>query len=321
MAMLMKGIWCPSCDEADLQASGLHNKGFNDWITIDGKASPTGDQSFLWEEGRYHLYVSLACPFAHRTLLMRSILGLSDAVSVSIVAPKRKEDGWHFDQSGEYVDSIMEKQLLREIYLEDSPSYSGRVSVPVLWDKKQKKIVSNDSGDILRMLDQISNESPLFSSKELLKEIDNLNEFIQTNINFGVYQCGFSNGQEAYREGFAALFDALDHLEKLLQNQRYLLGNQITECDWRLFTTLIRFDSVYYVHFKTNKKRIEDYPNLSNYLRDLYQYPGVEETVDMEHIKVHYYYSHNFINPSQIVPLGPELNLDRPHNRERLVSQ
>lgn len=313
MALLIKGVWCPPCDEADLQAAGVADEGFHRWISqksVDG---------YTPDSGRYHLYASWACPFAHRAYLYRSLLGLQNKIGLSIVAPKRTEEGWHFEPATAFADDVSGHPYLRDVYLSANPDFSGRVSVPVLWDKQTQTIVSNDSAEIMRMLDTAYNDQPRFFIPALEQEIDQLNDFMQTHINFGVYRCGFAEDQTSYEEAFDALFSALDELDDRLSRQRYLLGNQLTECDWRLFTTLLRFDSVYYIHFKTNLRRIADYPNLSNYLRELYQYPGVAETVDMDYIKTHYFYSHNFINPRRIVPKGPDFDLDTPHNRATLT--
>lgn len=312
MAVLVKGVWCPPCDEADLQAAGATDTGFHHWITKDGLPGPSGEGGFAAESGRYHLYASWACPFAHRACLYRSIFGLQADIGLSIVAPKRSEEGWHFEPDTAYCDELFGHQYLREIYLKAQPDYSGRVSVPVLWDKKSHTIVSNDSAEIMRMLDLAFNDKPRFFDKGKSAEIDALNEAIQKSVNFGVYRCGFAVDQSAYDQAFDELFQALDELERRLAKQSYLLGDCLTECDWRLFTTLVRFDAVYYVHFKTNLRRIEDYPNLSRYLRVLYRYPGVAETVDMDYIKSHYYYSHDFINPRRIVARGPELAFSAP---------
>lgn len=312
MAVLVKGVWCPPCDESDLQAAGVTDEGFHNWITKDSAVGYTPDA------GRYHLYGSWACPFAHRAYLYRSLLGLKDKIGLSIVAPKRTDEGWHFEAGTEFTDDVLGHPYLRDVYVSASSDFSGRVSVPVLWDKQTQTIVSNDSAEIMRMLDVAYNDEPMFFLPHLAQEIDELNQFMQSAINFGVYRCGFAEDQASYDKAFDALFSALDELDTRLGKQRYLLGEQLTECDWRLFTTLVRFDAVYFVHFKTNQRRIEDYPNLSNYLRELYQVPGVAETVDMDYIKTHYFYSHNFINPRRIIPRGPALDLNRPHNRDQL---
>jgi putative glutathione S-transferase len=265
------------------------------------------------ESGRYHLYVSLACPWAHRTLIFRILKNLESHISVSVVSPDMLEHGWTFDTtSGSSGDQINNFKYLYEVYTATDAKYSGRVTVPVLWDKKTKKIVNNESSSIIRILNKdfnalTKNEDDYYPDK-LQKKIDEINAFIYENINNGVYKCGFATTQEAYEEAYKSLFSALDYIESILTSNRYLVGNNITEADWRLFTTLIRFDEVYYSHFKCNKKRIEDYPNLSAYRRELYQWPGIAQTTDFAHIKRHYYFSHIMINPTQIVPVGPEIN-------------
>jgi putative glutathione S-transferase len=269
--------------------------------------------------GRYHLYVSLACPWAHRTLIFRRIKKLTEAIEVSCVAPRMLSEGWEFSE--EWPDHLNGKSRLYEIYLMADPTYTGRVTVPVLWDKERETIVSNESADIIRMLnsafDEFGDASLDFYPEPLRAEIDALNHVVYENVNNGVYRAGFARSQEAYEEAFRALFNTLDELDQRLDDQRFLMGDPLTEADWRLFTTILRFDAVYYVHFKCNRRRIVDYPNLSGYLRDLFQMPGVKETVDFSHIKQHYYFSHVRINPTRIVPLGPLLILDAPHDRDR----
>ena len=293
---------------------------FRNWITADGSAGPTGDAGFAAESGRYHLYVSYACPWAHRTLIFRALKGLEPHISVSAVAPLMLTNGWEFG-AGELQDPLYDSKFLHQIYTRNQSDYSGRVTVPVLWDKQREVIVNNESAEIIRMLNSAFNgltgNDDDFYPAELHDEIHAINDVVYDQVNNGVYKCGFATTQEAYEEAFHALFETLDQLEQRLAGQRYLVGNRQTEADWRLFTTLLRFDPVYVGHFKTNLKRIVDYPNLYNYLRDLYQVPGVSGTVHMDHIKQHYYGSHSTINPTGIVPLGPELDLTAPHDRRK----
>ncbi|MGY0712646.1 glutathione S-transferase family protein [Azospirillum argentinense] len=283
---------------------------FRNWVRADGSTP------FQPEAGRYHLFVSLACPWAHRTLILRKLKGLEDAIGVTVVDALMREEGWTFPEP----DPITGSTRLHEVYTKADPTYSGRVTVPVLWDRKTGTIVSNESAEIVRMLnrefDAFGDASLDFYPAELAEEIDRLNAFVYDRVNNGVYKAGFATSQEKYEQAFDALFAALDELDERLGGQRYLLGNRQTEADWRLFTTLVRFDAVYVGHFKCNLRRIADYPNLSGYLRDLYQVPGVAETVDFYHIKRHYYASHTMINPTGVVPKGPALDLDAPHGRD-----
>ncbi|MGR0186055.1 glutathione S-transferase family protein [Azospirillum aestuarii] len=283
---------------------------FRNWVRADGSTP------FQSEAGRYHLFVSLACPWAHRTLILRKLKGLEDAIGVTVVDPLMREEGWTFPEP----DPITGSTRLHEVYTKADPTYSGRVTVPVLWDKTTGTIVSNESAEIVRMLnrefDAFGDASLDFYPAELAEEIDRLNAFVYDRVNNGVYKAGFATSQEKYEQAFDALFAALDELDERLAGRRYLLGNRQTEADWRLFTTLVRFDAVYVGHFKCNLRRIADYPNLSGYLRDLYQVPGVAETVDFHHIKRHYYASHTMINPTGVVPKGPALDLDSPHGRD-----
>jgi len=273
------------------------------------------------ERGRYHLYVSLACPWAHRTVVFRTLKGLEDVIGMTVVDPLRDHRGWAFtDRPGCGPDPINAFRFLSEAYLATDPDFEGRVTVPVLWDKTERVIVNNESSEIIRMLnsefDAWGDSSLDFYPEPLRAEIDGVNEMVYANVNNGVYRTGFATTQEAYEESFATLFATLDRLEQRLCAQRYLVGDRLTEADWRLFTTLIRFDAVYVGHFKCNLRRIVDYPNLWAYLRDLYQHPGVAGTVNFEHIKSHYYVTHSNINPTRVVPLGPELDLREPHGRE-----
>jgi len=290
---------------------------FRNWITADGSAGPTGRAGFKAETGRYHLYVSYACPWANRTLIFRKIKGLEKMISISVVHWHMAEEGWTFDDgAGVIPDPIFNAPYLRDIYLKANNRYSGRVTVPVLWDKKTNTIVSNESAEIIRMFnsafDALGAVEGDYYPEKLREDINALNARIYDTVNNGVYKAGFATTQEAYEEALIPLFETLDWLEQRLQTQRYLASNQITEADWRLFTTLIRFDPVYVGHFKCNLRRLVDYPNLWAYTRDLYQQPGVAETINMAHIKNHYYGSHTSINPSGVVPLGPTLNFNSP---------
>jgi len=295
---------------------------FRNWITATGEAGISGTGGFQAEPGRYHLYVSLACPWAHRTLIFRKLKGLEDVISVSIAHWFMGENGWSFeDGEGVIPDTVNATTYLKEIYALARPGYAGRITVPVLWDRQAKTIVNNESAEIIRMFnsafDGIGARPGDYYPQPLREEIDVLNERIYGTLNNGVYRCGFARSQEAYDEAVVPLFETLEFLEDRLSRQRYLTGSSVTEADWRLFTTLVRFDPVYVGHFKCNLKRIVDYPNLSGYVRDLYQRPGLAETVNMEHIKRHYYGSHESINPRRIVPLGPEFDYSQPHDRAR----
>lgn len=326
MGLLVEGKWQDRW--YDTKSTGgkfvrSHSQ-WRDFVTVDGKPAKGRTRGFKAEPGRYHLYVSLACPWAHRTLIFRALKKLEDIISVSVVHHYMGENGWTFrTDDGATGDTLYGLDFLHQIYTMADPTYSGRVTVPVLWDKKEKTIVSNESSEIIRMLnsafDEWGDASVDFYPEALRGEIDAVNELVYPSINNGVYRAGFATTQGAYEEAFNELFAALDTLEGRLSRQRYLVGNTLTEADWRLFTTLVRFDPVYVGHFKTNLRRIADYPNLSNYLRELYQVPGVAETVNMLHIKAHYYGSHTGINPTGIVPVGPELDLDAPHNRVKLL--
>ena len=297
---------------------------YRHWITRDGSAGPSGDAGFKAEPGRYHLYVSLACPWAHRTLIVRALKGLQEQISFDVVHPLMLEQGWTFDSDFPAAtgDRVNQHQFMHQIYTQCEPSYTGRVTVPVLWDKQNQTIVSNESSEIIRMLNTAFNEigaTDLDLYPEALRsEIDQWNEFIYEPVNNGVYKSGFATTQAAYDEAVVNLFEHLDRLEERLTTRRYLVGDQLTEADIRLFTTLIRFDPVYVQHFKCDRKRIAEYPALSNYLRDIYQQPGVAETCDLDHIRHHYYRSHPTINPHGIISYGPEFDLMAPHGRESL---
>jgi glutathionyl-hydroquinone reductase len=289
---------------------------FRNRVTADGSSG------YPAEPRRYHLYVSLACPWAHRTLIFRKLKRLEDAISISIVHPLMLEDGWVFsDEPGCIPDIVNGLRYMREVYVKAKPDYTGRVSVPVLWDKKTGAMVNNESSEIIRMLnrefDAFTDAREDYYPAALRADIDAVNEVVYETINNGVYRCGFATTQEAYERAFGRLFAGLDAMEARLAGSRYLVGDRVTEADWRLFPTLVRFDAVYVGHFKCNRQRIADYPNLSNYLRELHQVPGVADTVNMDHIKRHYYGSHRHINPTGIVPAGPALDFDAPHDRAR----
>ena len=323
MGLLQNGKWVDQWYDTKSNGGHFVRKApqFRSWVSADGAAGPSGDSGFKAEPGRYHLYVSLACPWAHRTLIFRALKGLEQMISISVVHWYMAEDGWTFDVGdGVVPDTVNAVTLMHEIYTKAMPDYSGRVTVPVLWDKQTKTIVSNESSEIIRMLntafDAVGAKVGDYYPPDLRSEIDSLNERIYTTVNNGVYRCGFATTQEAYEQAITPLFDTLDWLEDRLRAKRYLTGDQITEADWRLFTTLIRFDVVYVGHFKCNIRRIADYPNLSEYLRDLYQQPGIAKTVNLEHIKKHYYESHETINPSRVVPKGPVVDFMAPHNRK-----
>lgn len=297
---------------------------FRNWITHDGSPGPSGEGGFTAEPDRYHLYVSYACPWAHRTLIYRTLKGLEGVISVSVVHPLMPEESWVF---AEYPcateDHINGSEYLYEVYLKANLYFDGLVTVPVLWDKNRETIVNNESSEIIRMLnssfDQFAENSDLDLYPEALQgQIDAINKPIYDNVNNGVYRAGFATTQSAYDRAFDHLFTTLDELEAHLSSQRYLVGDQITEADWRLFTTLVRFDAVYYNHFKTNKKRLIEYPNLWAYTRELYQVPSVAKTVNMDHIKYHYFASHRSINPTGIVPKGPDIDFLIPHRRENV---
>jgi putative glutathione S-transferase len=313
--MMIDGEWQKEKYQADPKGRFLRNPTtFRHWITADGSSG------FKAETNRYHLYVSYACPWAHRTLIMRQLKGLEEVISLSIVDPLMADEGWEFSEFPSSIpDTVNGANYLREIYAKAEPKYTGRVTVPVLWDKQKNIIVSNESREIIRMFDwefeSLARHQVNFCPRELKEEVDKTIDAIYQPINNGVYRSGFATSQEAYEEAVTELFETLNYWEKVLEKQRYLCGNALTEADFCMFTTLLRFDPVYYVHFKCNIRHIWDYPNLWNYLKELYQYPGVKETCNLEHIKRHYYMSHPHINPSGIIPKGPIINLDEPHNR------
>ena len=315
MGLLVDGKWHDQWYDTDESGGRFirSDSQFRNWITPDGSPGPTGEGGFKAEPNRYHLYVSYACPWASRALIMRSLKGLEDIISVSAVNPLMKENGWTFEPGeGVIADPVIDADFMYEIYTKVDPDYSGRVTVPVLYDLKKNKIVNNESSEIMRMFnssfDGLNSIDGDFAPEELLPEIDEVNERIYDAINNGVYKAGFATEQDVYEEEVMKLFTELDRLEDHLEANDFLVGNRITEADWRLFTTLVRFDSVYHGHFKCNLKQLVDYPNLWRYTRELYNWPGVAKTVNFDHIKEHYYRSHDTINPNGIVPKGPDLD-------------
>ncbi|MBO9587245.1 glutathione S-transferase family protein [Devosia sp.] len=316
MGQLIDGKWSDKWYDTSKTGGKFvrSQSGFRNWITADGSPGPTGEGGYAAEAGRYHLYVSLACPWAHRTLIFRKLKELESLISVSIVSPKMPDEtGWSFKtDEGSTGDTLLGKDFLHQVYTAAKPDYTGRVTVPVLWDKKTNTIVSNESAEIIRMFNTAFNEltgnTDDYYPEALREPIDAINARVYDDINNGVYKAGFATTQAAYEEAANKLFDALDWAEELLSENAYLTGDTITEADWRLFTTLVRFDAVYFGHFKCNRWQIADYPNLSHYLKALYEVPGVKETVDIGHIQTHYYWSHITINPHRIVPIGPQLS-------------
>lgn len=325
MGLLVDGKWQDQWYDTKSTGGRFERSGsqFRNWITRDGSPGPSGNGGFQAEAGRYHLYVSYACPWAHRTLIMRALKGLESLIDVSVVGMTMLENGWTFEtQDGSSGDPLFDKVFLHEIYTKADPDYSGRVTVPVLWDKKQHTIVSNESADIIRMFnsafDHLGAKPGDYWPEGLRADIELVNERIYHTVNNGVYKSGFATTQAAYLEAVEPLFQSLDWLEEKLSRSRYLMGNRLTEADIRLFTTLVRFDPVYVGHFKCNIRMLKDYPNLWAYTRDIYTWAGVADTVHMDHIKTHYYGSHKTINPTGVVPAGPDLNLNEPHRREAL---
>lgn len=327
MGLLIDGKWHDQWYENDRDGQFQRETAKRrHWVTADGSAGPDGYAGFKAEAGRYHLYVSLACPWAHRTLIYRALKQLDDVIGVSVVSWLMAEHGWTFDPStGSSGDALDGFDYLHQRYTADEANYTGRVTVPVLWDCKQGRIVNNESAEIIRMLnsafDGLTGSKLDLYPEHLRGEIDALNARIYPAVNNGVYRAGFATGQQAYERAFDELFAELDWLDRRLSAQRFLTGEYLTEADWRLFTTIVRFDPVYHGHFKCNLRRIKDYHNLYGWLRELYQWPGVAETVDFHHIKSHYCASHRNINANGIVPKGPALDLDEPHNRDRLPSR
>ncbi len=327
MGLLVDGIWKNEWYDT-AKSGGRFERSvsqFRDWVTADGAPAGGRTRGFRAEPGRYHLYVSLACPWAHRTLIVRKLKKLEDVISVDVVHHFMGEHGWTFRrEDGATGDSLFGSDYLHQIYTRADPDYSGRVTVPVLWDKQTGTIVSNESSEIIRMLnrafDEWGDDAVDLSPEALLPEIDAINARIYPAINNGVYRAGFATTQAAYEEAFDTLFTALDEVEERLSESRYLVGGRLTEADVRLFTTLVRFDPVYYGHFKCNLRQIRDYPNLWGYVRDIYRTQGIAGTGDMLHIKAHYYGSHDTINPTRIVPKGPEIDFSTPHDRDRFAA-
>ena len=332
MGLLQDGKWVDRWYDTESTGGAFKRSdaGFRNWVTADGSAGPTGEGGFKAEAGRYHLYVSHACPWANRTMIMRSLKGLDDAIGVSVVDWFMAEHGWQFtlldnrppaedDGTEEVGDRLFGLDFLHQVYTRAKPDYSGRVTVPVLWDTERGTIVSNESSEIIRMLngafDAVGATEGDYYPADLRERIDEINARVYSTVNNGVYKCGFATKQSAYEDAFGPLFESLDWLEELLGRHRYLCGDRLTEADIRLFTTLVRFDPVYFGHFKCNRQRICDYPNLWNYTLDIYQTPGVAQTIHLDHIKNHYYASHDTINPTRIVPRGPRIDYTAPHDR------
>lgn len=316
MGLLQQGQWVDKWYDTDNNEGEFRRQDshFRNWLTPNGEAGPNGEPGFKAEPGRYHLYVSLACPWAHRTLIFRQLKQLQDYIDVTVVEPVMLENGW------EMSDPLYDFDFAYQLYLKADVRYEGRVTVPVLWDKQTQTIVSNESSEIIRMFNtafnHLTGNTADYYPQALHSAIDTVNDRVYDTINNGVYRAGFATTQQAYEEAFHSLFDSLDWVEGVLSKQRYLAGDQLTEADWRLFTTLIRFDAVYFGHFKTNRQLLADYPAISGYVRELYQVPGVAETVSFEHIKTHYYASHLMINPTGVIPVGPEQDFTAPHGRE-----
>jgi putative glutathione S-transferase len=324
MGLLVDGVWRDQW--YDTKSSGgafvRSTAGFRNWITADGSAGPSGEAGFPAELGRYHLYVSHACPWAHRALIFRALKGLNGHISVSVVHPDMLSDGWTFETDAHSAtgDTLYGLQFARDIYLKANPDISGRVTVPILWDKQRETIVSNESSEIIRMLnsafDTLTGNTLDYWPEELRDSIEEVNARIYDTVNNGVYKSGFATTQDAYDAAVGPLFDSLEWIETILSDNRYLMGDTLTEADWRLFTTLVRFDPVYHLHFKCNRKRIVDFPHIWAYTRELYQIAGVAETVNMSHIVRHYHYSHETINPNRIIPTNPVLDFMEPHGRD-----
>ncbi len=325
MGLLIDGTWHDTWYETKSTGGAFKRSAaqFRNWLTADGSPGPSGRGGFAAESGRYHLYVSFACPWAHRTLIFRELKGLRDHVSVSVVNPDMLDQGWTFepDAQGATGDTLYGLTHAHQIYTKADPAYSGRVTVPILWDKAQETIVSNESSEIIRMFNSafngITGNTDDYWPEAMRDEIEAVNARIYSDVNNGVYKSGFATTQEAYDAAVHPLFDTLDWLEERVTRSRYLMGDRVTEADWRLFTTLIRFDPVYHLHFKCNRRRLIDYPNLWAYTRELYQWPGVAQTVNMNHIVRHYHYSHDSINPHRIIPVNPLLDYSEPHRRDQ----
>ena len=323
MGQLIDGVWKDEWYDTDSTGGEFKRdtSRFRNWVTPDGAPGPTGEGGHAAESGRYHLYVSHACPWAHRTMIFRNLKGLSDHIGVSVVHPEMLSDGWEFrtDFDGATGDRQFGLPYLRDIYTRAVPDISGRVTVPVLWDRATGAIVSNESADIIRMFnaafDALAGNTSDYWPEPLRDRIEEVNARIYDTVNNGVYKAGFATTQEAYDKAVHPLFDSLDWIEDLLGRDRYLTGARLTEADWRLFTTVVRFDAVYHTHFKCNRRRIVDYPNLWGWARELYQHPGVAETVRPDHFTRHYYFSHDMVNPHRIVPIGPDADWTAPHGR------
>ncbi len=323
MGQLVNGVWKDEWYDTDAQGGEFvrDTSRHRNWVTADGAAGPTGQGGFAAESGRYHLYVSYACPWAHRALIFRALKGLTDHIGVSAVHPDMLGDGWTFqtDFPGATGDRLFDSAFLRDIYLRADPRASGRVTVPVLWDQQRATIVSNESADIIRMFntvfDGITGNADNYCPADLRDRIEALNSRIYDSVNNGVYKAGFATTQAAYDKAVGPLFDSLDWLDGVLASSRYLAGDRVTEADWRLFTTICRFDSVYHTHFKCNHRRIVDYPNLWAWAREMYQWPDIADTIRPDHITRHYYYSHDTINPHRIIPIGPDPDWAAPHGR------
>ena len=323
MGLLVDGEWQDKWYDTDKTGGKFERSAaqFRNWITPDGSAGPSGEGGFKAESGRYHLYVSYACPWAHRTLIFRALKGLEDHIDISVVHPDMLGDGWSFDTDfpGATGDKLFGKDFMRDIYTRADPKFSGRVTVPVVWDKERETIVSNESAEIIRMFnsafDEVTGNTEDFYPEALHDDIAPVNDRIYDTLNNGVYKAGFATSQEAYDEAVHPLFDTLDWIEDILSKNRYLLGDRVTEADWRLLPTLLRFDKVYHLHFKCNRRRIIDYPNLWGYTRELYQWPGVSDTVHVDHFVRHYHYSHETVNPHRIIPINPVIDFEAPHGR------
>lgn len=324
MGQLVDGEWHDTWYDTSKTGGKFERStaGFRNWVTADGSAGPSGEAGFKAESGRYHLYVSLACPWAHRTLIFRALKGLEAHIGISIVHPEMLSDGWTLsaDYPGATGDRLFGLPFLRDIYTRVEPKVSGRVTVPILYDTERDMIVSNESSEIIRMFngafDDLTGNTDDYWPADLRDGIEAVNARIYDTVNNGVYKAGFATTQAAYEAGVYPLFETLDWLEARLADNRYLMGERLTEADWRLFPTLVRFDSVYHLHFKCNRKRIVDYPNLWAYTRELYQVPGVAQTVNLDHIVRHYHYSHETINPHRIIPINPILDFEAPHGRK-----
>ncbi len=324
MGLLVDGEWRDKWYDTESTGGKFERSTseFRNWVTADGSAGPSGKSGFQAQSGRYHLYVSYACPWAHRALIFRALKDLTDHISVSVVHPDMMEDGWTFatDFGGATGDTLFGSNFLRDIYIKADPNFTGRVTVPVLWDKAQSTIVSNESAEIIRMFNSAFNEitgnTDDYWPTDLREQIADINERVYETVNNGVYKAGFATSQDAYDDAVHPLFDSLAWLESILENNRFLAGDKLTEADWRLFTTLARFDLVYHTHFKCNHKRLTDYPNLWAYTRQLYQHADIAETVHFDHIVRHYHFSQTTVNPHQIIPINPTVDFTAPHGRD-----